>query len=55
VTRKLSVFVRFRAPLHAVKRVNPKMKVGVFRLHGRAIEGQFLEEEKIVDLVVGQM
>jgi tRNA-2-methylthio-N6-dimethylallyladenosine synthase len=37
---------------NAVKRINPKMKVG-FGLYGRAFERQILEEEKIVDLVVG--
>jgi hypothetical protein len=31
-----------------VKRINPKMKVGV-GLYGRAFERQILEEEKIVD------
>lgn len=38
---------------NAVKRVNPKMKVGVLGCMAERIKHQFLEEEKIVDLVVG--
>ncbi|AXT19076.1 tRNA (N6-isopentenyl adenosine(37)-C2)-methylthiotransferase MiaB [Flavobacteriaceae bacterium AU392] len=38
---------------NAVKRVNPKMKVGVLGCMAERLKTQFLEEEKIVDLVVG--
>lgn len=39
---------------NAVKRdVNPKMKVGVLGCMAERLKNQFLEEEKIVDLVVG--
>jgi tRNA-2-methylthio-N6-dimethylallyladenosine synthase len=36
-----------------VKRVNPKMKVGVLGCMAERLKTKFLEEEKIVDLVVG--
>jgi tRNA-2-methylthio-N6-dimethylallyladenosine synthase len=35
------------------KRVNPKMKVGVLGCMAERLKEQFLEQEKIVDLVVG--
>lgn len=38
---------------NAVKRVNPKMKVGVLGCMAERLKEKFLEEEKIVDLVVG--
>src|SRR6476620_6602910 len=39
---------------NAVKRqVNPKMKVGVLGCMAERLKSQFLEQEKIVDLVVG--
>ena len=38
---------------NAVKRVNPKMKVGVLGCMAERLKAKFLEEEKIVDLVVG--
>ena len=38
---------------NAVKRVNPKMKVGVLGCMAERLKSKFLEEEKIVDLVVG--
>ena len=38
---------------NAVKRTNPKMKVGVLGCMAERLKNQFLEEEKIVDLVVG--
>jgi tRNA-2-methylthio-N6-dimethylallyladenosine synthase len=38
---------------NAVKRINPKMKVGVLGCMAERLKSQFLEEEKIVDLVVG--
>lgn len=36
-----------------IKRVNPKMKVGVLGCMAERLKSKFLEEEKIVDLVVG--
>ncbi len=38
---------------NAVKRINPRMKVGVLGCMAERLKSQFLEEEKIVDLVVG--
>lgn len=38
---------------NAVKRTNPKLKVGVLGCMAERLKSQFLEEEKIVDLVVG--
>lgn len=38
---------------NAVKRQNPKMKVGVLGCMAERLKTKFLEEEKIVDLVVG--
>ncbi|AEH01385.1 tRNA (N6-isopentenyl adenosine(37)-C2)-methylthiotransferase MiaB [Lacinutrix sp. 5H-3-7-4] len=38
---------------NAVKRTNPKMKVGVLGCMAERLKSKFLEEEKIVDLVVG--
>ena len=38
---------------NAVKRTNPKMKVGVLGCMAERLKEKFLEEEKIVDLVVG--
>lgn len=38
---------------NAVKRTNPKMKVGVLGCMAERLKDKFLEEEKIVDLVVG--
>ena len=38
---------------NAVKRINPKMKVGVLGCMAERLKSQFLEEEKIADLVVG--
>ena len=38
---------------NAVKRINPKMKVGVLGCMAERLKDKFLEEEKIVDLVVG--
>jgi|FLOH01.1.fsa_nt_gi tRNA-2-methylthio-N6-dimethylallyladenosine synthase len=38
---------------NAVKKINPKMKVGVLGCMAERLKKQFLEEEKIVDLVVG--
>lgn len=38
---------------NAVKRINPKMKVGVLGCMAERLKSKFLEEEKIIDLVVG--
>ena len=38
---------------NAVKRINPDMKVGVLGCMAERLKSKFLEEEKIVDLVVG--
>ena len=38
---------------NAVKRINPEMKVGVLGCMAERLKNQFLEEEKIVDMVVG--
>jgi tRNA-2-methylthio-N6-dimethylallyladenosine synthase len=38
---------------NAVKRTNPRMKVGVLGCMAERLKEKFLEEEKIVDLVVG--
>lgn len=38
---------------NAVKRINPNMKVGVLGCMAERLKSQFLEEEKMVDMVVG--
>jgi len=38
---------------NAVKKINPRMKVGVLGCMAERLKAKFLEEEKIVDLVVG--
>ena len=38
---------------NAVKRINPKMKVGVLGCMAERLKEKFLDEEKIVDMVVG--
>ncbi|MES2544907.1 MAG: tRNA (N6-isopentenyl adenosine(37)-C2)-methylthiotransferase MiaB [Bacteroidota bacterium] len=38
---------------NAVKRINPKMKVGVLGCMAERLKDKFLDEEKIVDMVVG--
>ena len=38
---------------NAVKRINPKMKVGVLGCMAERLKTKFLDEEKIVDLVIG--
>ena len=38
---------------HAVKKINPKMKIGVLGCMAERLKEKFLEEEKMVDLVVG--
>ncbi|MCB0375438.1 MAG: radical SAM protein, partial [Sinomicrobium sp.] len=39
--------------LNAVKKINPGMKVGVLGCMAERLKSKFLEEEKIVDMVVG--
>lgn len=41
------------AKYNAVKRINPKMKVGVLGCMAERLKDKLLDEEKIVDLVVG--
>lgn len=51
---KAELTVRKRLEYYqTVKRTNPKMKVGVLGCMAERLKNQFLEEEKIVDLVVG--
>lgn len=38
---------------NAIKKINPTMKVGVLGCMAERLKNQFLEEEKIVDMVVG--
>lgn len=38
---------------NAIKKINPKMKVGVLGCMAERLKSKFIEEEKIVDLVVG--
>lgn len=38
---------------NAIKKINPTMKVGVLGCMAERLKAQFLEEEKIIDLVVG--
>jgi len=38
---------------NAVKKINPKMKIGVLGCMAERLKSKFLEEEKMVDLVVG--
>ena len=38
---------------NAVKKINPGMKVGVLGCMAERLKSQFLEQEKIVDMVVG--
>ncbi len=46
--------VRKRLEMYnAVKRINPGMKVGVLGCMAERLKSQFLEEEKIVDMVIG--
>jgi tRNA-2-methylthio-N6-dimethylallyladenosine synthase len=41
------------AKYNSVKKINPKMKVGVLGCMAERLKSKFLDEEKIVDLVVG--
>jgi len=38
---------------HSIKKINPKMKIGVLGCMAERLKEKFLEEEKMVDLVVG--
>ncbi|WP_299107709.1 tRNA (N6-isopentenyl adenosine(37)-C2)-methylthiotransferase MiaB [uncultured Tenacibaculum sp.] len=54
IREKAETTVRNRLKKYnAVKKVNPKMKVGVLGCMAERLKAKFLEEEKIVDLVVG--
>ncbi|TYP97860.1 tRNA-i(6)A37 thiotransferase enzyme MiaB [Tenacibaculum adriaticum] len=54
IREKAETTVRKRLQKYnAVKKVNPKMKVGVLGCMAERLKAKFLEEEKIVDLVVG--
>jgi tRNA-2-methylthio-N6-dimethylallyladenosine synthase len=54
IREKAETSVRKRLQKYnAVKKVNPKMKVGVLGCMAERLKEKFLEEEKIVDLVVG--
>ncbi|HET8838898.1 MAG TPA: tRNA (N6-isopentenyl adenosine(37)-C2)-methylthiotransferase MiaB [Flavobacteriaceae bacterium] len=54
IREKAELTVRKRLEKYnAVKKINPKMKVGVLGCMAERLKSKFLEEEKIVDLVVG--
>lgn len=54
IREKAETTVRRRLQKYnAVKKVNPKMKVGVLGCMAERLKEKFLDEEKIVDLVVG--
>lgn len=54
IREKAELTVRKRLEkFNAVKKINPTMKVGVLGCMAERLKTQFLEEEKIVDLVVG--
>ncbi|PCJ98780.1 MAG: tRNA (N6-isopentenyl adenosine(37)-C2)-methylthiotransferase MiaB [Flavobacteriaceae bacterium] len=54
IREKAELTVRKRlAKFNAVKKINPKMKVGVLGCMAERLKNKFLEEEKIVDMVVG--
>lgn len=54
IREKAETTVRKRLQKYnAVKKINPKMKVGVLGCMAERLKAKFLEEEKIVDLVVG--
>lgn len=54
IREKAELTVRKRLEkFNAVKKINPSMKVGVLGCMAERLKTQFLEEEKIVDLVVG--
>ncbi|MDP2088799.1 MAG: tRNA (N6-isopentenyl adenosine(37)-C2)-methylthiotransferase MiaB [Flavobacteriaceae bacterium] len=54
IREKAELTVRKRLEkFNAIKKINPTMKVGVLGCMAERLKKQFLEEEKIVDLVVG--
>ncbi|WP_350286806.1 tRNA (N6-isopentenyl adenosine(37)-C2)-methylthiotransferase MiaB [uncultured Croceitalea sp.] len=54
IREKAELTVRKRLEkFNAVKKVNPNMKVGVLGCMAERLKSKFLEEEKIVDMVVG--
>ena len=54
IREKAELTIRKRLEkFNAVKKINPKMKVGVLGCMAERLKSKFLEEEKIVDLVVG--
>ncbi len=54
IREKAELTVRKRLEkFNAVKRINPRMKVGVLGCMAERLKSKFLEEEKIVDMVVG--
>lgn len=54
IREKAELTVRKRLEkFNAVKRTNPNMKVGVLGCMAERLKSKFLEEEKIVDMVVG--
>ena len=54
IREKAELTVRKRLDkFNAIKRINPGMKVGVLGCMAERLKSKFLEEEKIVDMVVG--
>ncbi|PKP39757.1 MAG: tRNA (N6-isopentenyl adenosine(37)-C2)-methylthiotransferase MiaB, partial [Bacteroidetes bacterium HGW-Bacteroidetes-13] len=54
IREKAEQTVRKRLELfQSIKKINPGMKVGVLGCMAERLKSKFLEEEKIVDLVVG--
>ena len=54
IREKAETTVRKRLEkFNAVKKINPNMKVGVLGCMAERLKSKFLEEEKIVDMVVG--
>ncbi|MCM2301054.1 MAG: tRNA (N6-isopentenyl adenosine(37)-C2)-methylthiotransferase MiaB, partial [Flavobacteriaceae bacterium] len=54
IREKAELTVRKRLEkFNSIKKINPTMKVGVLGCMAERLKKQFLEEEKIVDLVVG--
>lgn len=54
IREKAELTVRKRLEkFNAVKKINPQMKVGVLGCMAERLKSKFLEEEKIVDMVVG--
>ena len=54
IREKAELTVRKRLEkFNAIKKINPRMKVGVLGCMAERLKDKFLEEEKIVDMVVG--